>query len=131
MPPTRAKTRGPGETVLRDLLTFDRLLTGPVVHLIYWAGLAILALAGFSVIGASVGVAFREASWLGWLLAVPVLVAGLLGVGAMILIWRSFCELYVILFKVADDLSALRRAAEGEVAAQRPTAPTQPPAGGL
>lgn len=130
MPPTRSKPRGPGEAVLRDLLTFDRLLTGPVVHLIYWAGLGILALAGFSVIGASVGVAFREASWLGWLLAIPVLVAGLLAVGALILIWRSFCELYVILFKVADDLSALRRAAEGEVAAQqRPAAP--PPAGGL
>src|SRR5690606_23799912 len=36
-----------------DLLTFDRLLTGPVIHLIYWAGLAILVLLGFSVVGAA------------------------------------------------------------------------------
>lgn len=117
MASTSYKARRPGGVVLRDLITFDRLLTGPVVHLIYWAGLAILALVGFSVIGASVGVAFREASWMGWLLAIPVLVAGLLVVAALILIWRSFCEFYVIVFRIADDLGALRKAAESEIAA--------------
>ena len=122
MASTSLKARGPGRAVLRDLLTFDRLLTGPVVHLIYWAGLGLLALVGFSVIGASVGVAFREASWMGWLLAIPVLVAGLLVVGALVLIWRSFCEFYVVIFRIADDLRSLRKAADAEIAARPPGA---------
>jgi len=29
---------------LMDLLTLDRLMTGPLIHLIYWAGLGLLAI---------------------------------------------------------------------------------------
>ena len=40
------KPRGPGAAILWDLLTFERLMTNSVVHLIYWAGLGLIALAG-------------------------------------------------------------------------------------
>ena len=46
--------------LLWDLLTFDRLVTGPVIHLIYWAGLGVISLVAFSSVGAAVGVALRE-----------------------------------------------------------------------
>lgn len=108
------KARGQGEALLWDLLTFDRLMTGPVVHLIYWAGLGVIALMAFSAIGASVGVALREASWIGKLLALPVLVAGLLVCGAGVLLWRSFCEFYVAIFRISDDLRAMRQQVEAE-----------------
>jgi len=110
-----------------DLLTFDRLVTGPVIHLIYWAGLGVISLVAFSSVGAAVGVALRETSILGKLLALPVAVAGLLIAGAMGLLWRAFCEFYVAIFRISDDLRALRQQAEGERATQRP-APAQPPA---
>ena len=95
-------------------LTFERLITGQVIHLVYWAGLSVIVIAAFSVIGASIGVASREAGWVSLLLAVPVLVVGLLVVGAMGLLWRAFCEFYVAIFRISDDLAALRKAAERE-----------------
>ena len=112
----------PGE-LMWDLLTFDRLLTGPVIHLIYWAGLAILVLLGFSVVGAAVGVALREPGMMGWILALPTLVIGFLGLAAGALVWRSFCELYVAAFRIADDLRVRRAYVEQDHAGPRPARP--------
>ncbi len=98
-------------------LTFDRLITGQVIHLVYWAGLSVIVIAAFSVIGASIGVALREPSLASVLLAVPILVVGLLVVGGAGLIWRAFCEFYVAVFRISDDLAALRRVAEDETKA--------------
>ncbi|WP_374575845.1 DUF4282 domain-containing protein [Phenylobacterium sp.] len=108
MPRPALKARGSEGSLLWDLLTFERLMTGSVIHLIYWAGLGVIALGGFSVIGAAVGVALREESWMGVLLALPVIVGGLLVVGALILLWRAFCEFYVAIFRLTEDLHALR-----------------------
>ena len=111
-----------------DLLTFERMLTGPVIHLVYWAGLGVIVVAAFGVVGASLGVAIRaitECSWETILIVIPGLVGGLLIVAAGGLLWRAFCEFYVVIFRIGDDLSALRRAAEAE---QGPAArPAQPP----
>jgi hypothetical protein len=101
---------------LWEFLAFDRMVTGPVIHLVYWAGLGVIVIAAFSVVGAAIGVALREGSWAAILLAIPVLVGGLLAVGAMGLIWRAMCEFYVTIFRISDDLAALRRAAETEQA---------------
>jgi hypothetical protein len=92
------------------------MLTGPVIHVVYWAGLGVIVVAAFSIVGASIGVALREGSWAAILLAIPVLVVGLLIVGALGLLWRAFCEFYVVVFKIGDDLAALRRVAEAEEA---------------
>jgi len=119
-PPTGHKRRAPDGASFWDILTFDRLLTGPVIHLIYWAGLGVIALFGFFVLGAAVGLALREETWLGLLLAVPIAVAGLLVVAALVLLWRGICEFYVAVFRISDDLRALRRADE----AARPKPPT-------
>lgn len=115
MASTRSQNaRGLGEALLWDILTFEKLLTAPVIHLIYWAGLGVLALMAFSAIGAAIGVALREASIFGKLLAIPVLVAGLLVCAAGVLLWRSFCEFYVAVFRISDDLRAMRAEIEAE-----------------
>ncbi len=101
-------------SVLWDLLTLEKLMTGSLVHLVYWFGLGIVALAGFAAIGTAVGTALREGGIMGWLLAVPVLVAGTLVVSAMAVLWRSFCEFYVVVVRIGEDLTALRRAAESQ-----------------
>ncbi len=121
-PPASQSRRGPGGSIFWDLLTFEKLMTNQVIHLIYWAGLGVIALVAFGMVGAAVGVALRENNWIGVMLAVPVLVAGLLIVAALVLLWRSFCELYVALFRLSDDLHALRKAADAE-----PRAPVRPP----
>lgn len=108
-----------------DLLTFDRLVTGPVIHLIYWAGLGVVALFAFSVVGAAVGLALKEPGLQSLLLAFPVLVAGLLVAAAMVLLWRAFCEFYVAIFRISEDLRALRQASDADHAV---AAVTRPPA---
>ena len=48
---TRSATRpqdGSGN-LFWDILTCDRLMTGPVVHLSYWCGLGLISLTGFGV----------------------------------------------------------------------------------
>ena len=92
------------------------MITGPVIHIVYWCGLGVIVLAAFGVIGASVAVAIRERTLETVLLAIPSLVGGLLLVLAGGLLWRAFCEFYVVIFRIGDDLSALRRVAEEEQA---------------
>lgn len=115
---TLKRPQGAGAAVLWDLLTFEKLMTNSVIHLIYWAGLGVIALGAFGSIGAAVGVAIRESSIFGVLLAIPVLVGGLLVIGALALLWRSFCEFYVAIFKISEDLSVLRKDVEAERARQ-------------
>jgi len=101
-----------------SILTFERLVTGQVIHLVYWAGMWVIIIAAFSVIGASVGIAFKEGSALAILLAIPVLLIGLLAVAAAGLVWRAMCEFYVAIFRIGDDLAALRRSQEAFEAAE-------------
>jgi hypothetical protein len=111
------RPHGQGAQFLWDLLTFERLLTGPVTHLVYWAGLGIIGIMAFGILGASVGVAIREGGW-GILLAVGVLGVGMLGVFVAVLLWRAFCEFYVTIFKISEDLDVLRKDVEAERARQ-------------
>ena len=62
------------------------------------------------------GVAIRDPFPLGVLLAIPVVVVGLLVMAALILLWRSFCEFYVAIFKISEDLSVLRADIEADKA---------------
>ncbi|HEY0052527.1 MAG TPA: DUF4282 domain-containing protein [Caulobacteraceae bacterium] len=118
----------PGELFM-SLLTFDKLMTGPLIHLIYWAGLALIVLGGFSVVGGAVGVATREPGIMKIFLALAVGIGGLLFLTAGALIWRSFCEVYVSIFRMGEDLHAIRGAFErGGAAPAEPQAPAPAPA---
>jgi hypothetical protein len=115
MRPSITQGRSPSTSLVWDILTFERMQTGPVVHLIYWAGLGIVALFGFSALGAGVGFAIRGITardWTSLLIGIPVVVGGLLIVAALALIWRGACEFYIAVFRIAEDLRALRRSDE-------------------
>ncbi len=109
-----SRPQGARGQFLWDLLTFERLMTGQVFHLVYWAGLGIIGIAGFGVLGASLGVAIRGGDVFEILLGVVVLGVGLLVLAAVVLLWRSFCEFYVTIFKISEDLSVLRESVEEE-----------------
>jgi len=117
-PRPKAVRQGLPKSLFWDLLTFEKLMTNQVIHLIYWSGLGVIALIAFGVIGSAIGVAFREEMLMGVLLAVSVLVGGFLVVLILVLLWRAFCELYVALFRLSDDLHAIRRATDAEAAAR-------------
>jgi hypothetical protein len=107
-PPQTLRSRASSRGLLWDLLTFDRLITGPVVHLIYWAGLGVIMLMGFGIVGTAIGLALRDPNLMSVLLAIPALIAGLLISAALALLWRAVCEFYVAIFRISDDLRALR-----------------------
>ncbi|MES2033320.1 MAG: DUF4282 domain-containing protein [Pseudomonadota bacterium] len=119
----KSRKRGSGGGILWDLLTFDRLISGPLIHLIYWAGLGVIVLGAFGAIGAAVGVVLSDEDIMGKLLALPVSVAGLLVCVALIMLWRSFCEFYVAIFRISEDLRALRQANDAEQGVRGPTPP--------
>ena len=108
------RPKGQGSAVIWDLLTFEHLMTNQVIHIIYWAGLALIALGAFGTMGAAVGLVIRDPSLFGLLLAIPVVIGGFLVMGALILLWRSFCEFYVAIFKISEDLAVLRADVEAE-----------------
>ena len=96
--------------VMFDLLSFDRLLTGPMIHLIYWGGLALVLLSGFGFIGAAIGLALRNLNWEALLLAIPAVIAAILTMLVVALLWRAGCEFFLAVFSIAEDLHALRAA---------------------
>lgn len=109
--PARRRPASAQRAGLRDFLTLNRMLTGQVIHLVYWAGLCVIAMIIFAVVGAAAGQALGGGVQ-GLLLALPVLVIGLIIVAALGLLWRSFCEFYLTVFRIGEDLSALRAASE-------------------
>lgn len=135
----RAPSRSPAQHNVRaflwDLLTFDKMMTGPVTHLIYWAGLGLITLVGFSIIGGAIGLGIRDGSIAGFALAFATLIAGLLVLGALILIWRGVSEFYLAVFRIAEDLRAIRIATERGQAISVSSEPIPfartPPAGGV
>ena len=114
MPRPLKRPQGLGSALLWDLLTFERLMTNQVIHLIYWGGIGIISFGAFGAIGAAVGVAIRDPFPFGILLAIPVVVIGLLAMAVLVLLWRSFCEFYVAIFRISEDLSVLRADVEAE-----------------
>eukprot|EP01042_Synura_sphagnicola_P033608 gene33608-43147_t len=100
-------TTRPGD-LWGDLLTFDRLITKPVVHIVYWFGLGLLSIFGLGWTGIMIGTGLKDASVMGWLLSFGLSVIGWLGVMLAILVWRSFCEFYMAVMNIADDLRHLR-----------------------
>lgn len=125
--PTATRAEAGRGSLLWEILTFDKLMTGPVVHLIYWCGLGLIALFGFTVVGAAVGVAIRSGSFEGILLAFPVLVVGVLALAALMLLWRGACEFYMAILRIAEDLRAIRA---GLAKNAPPAAPASPSIGG-
>ena len=112
-----------------DLLTFDRLLTRPIVHIVYWCGLALFFIAAMAVLGISVGNAIKDPTPMGILLSVPLLVGGWLGILAGLLLWRGLCEFLLAVLSIAEDLRVLRQYQERlEPAIAVPSPPRPAPA---
>jgi hypothetical protein len=112
--------------VFLNLLTFDRMVTRPVVHIVYWIGLGLLVIAAMAIAGTAVGEAIKEGLQ-GWLLATAFLIAGWLMILVGVLLWRSLCEFYLAVMSIAEDLRYLRQFQEKLPAGGTPAAPAPAP----
>ena len=98
----------------------------PQISIWYFIGLLVL-LYGVLILGAGIGdwiappanplilAELHVGIWWGaLLLALGILGIGLLGVAVAVLLWRAFCEFYVTIFKISEDLHVLRKSVEAE-----------------
>ena len=121
-PSSKNASRESAGSFLWDLLSFQRMLTGPVLHLVYWAGLGVIFILSCGMIAGAVTVAAREGT-MGILLGFAALIASLLAMAGLVLLWRMACEFYVAVFRISEDLRALRQHRESQAAAGKTTPP--------
>jgi hypothetical protein len=76
---------------MQDLLSFNRMITPVFIHVIYWIGIVAVMLAGFGFVAGGGGI-------LKGLLAMVV--------GAVVV--RVGCEVLIVLFRINDNLAAIR-----------------------
>jgi Domain of unknown function (DUF4282) len=72
------------------LFTFDRMVTPVFIHVIYWIGIIAVVLTGIGTIHAG------------------SILRGVLGIVAGLIVTRVGCEVLIVLFRINDNLSAIR-----------------------
>ncbi|MEZ5939246.1 MAG: DUF4282 domain-containing protein [Hyphomonadaceae bacterium] len=84
-------------------LSFDKLIGSVLVKVIYWIGIIgiVLGVLSYFFMGFS---AMRYSFMMGLGMIVFAPIGGLIG----LIFWRFYCELFIILFKIANDLSELK-----------------------
>ncbi|MDR0717619.1 MAG: DUF4282 domain-containing protein [Azoarcus sp.] len=81
---------------MKELLTFETMITPKIITVIYYIALLIVLIAG-------VGAIFTEGSFLmGIFKGVFIIILGGLGV-------RVYCELCIVFFKMNESLAELRK----------------------
>jgi len=76
---------------MQDLLSLNRMITPVFIHVIYWIGIAAVLLAGFGVIAGGGGI-----------------LKGLLAMVVGVIVVRVGCEVLIVLFRINDNLAAIR-----------------------
>lgn len=89
--------------MLNQFLTFDKLIGTKLITILYYLGLVGIALG--VIVGIFSGFASMGYSFFAGLGAIlAALIGGVIG----LLFWRFICELYLLLFRMADDLRDIK-----------------------
>jgi len=91
------------EGFIGRLLSFDKMMAGSVVKVLYYVGLVAITLWSLWSILSNLFSGNFTASLYG-LIAFPI----------GILMLRVFCEMYIVVFRISDNLAALRKLKEEE-----------------
>jgi Domain of unknown function (DUF4282) len=101
--------------LITGFLSFDKLIGAALVRLVYFVGLAGIALGTVVAMFSGFGAGFFAG--LGTLILAPI--GGAVG----LLFWRFACELYIVLFKIGADIADMR----ASMLHQPQAAPLAPP----
>jgi hypothetical protein len=89
--------------IVGNFLTFDKLMGSALVKIVYFLGLIGIALGFVGGILSAFGLFFVNFGLgLGMLIAVPI------GCIFALCFLRFACELYIVLFRMGDDINAMR-----------------------
>lgn len=97
--------------MLNQFMSFDKLIGSKLIVIIYWVGLIGIGLGTLvTVFG---GFAAMGASFFGGLGAI---IFALIGAVVGVLFWRFICEMYLLLFRMADDVRDIKAMKSGPLA---------------
>ena len=97
---------------MKEFLSFRRMITPSIIQIIFWIGVVVSIIAGLVGIGAG----FAGGSGNGGALVLNGLLTLLIGP----IIVRIYCELLIVIFRINDTLTDIRKNTE------RPAPPTLP-----
>lgn len=78
-------------------LSFDKFVTPAVIKVVYWIGIVVIIISG-------VGWAFAGAQYSAF---API--GAIIGVILGLLLWRVYCELIILWFKIHDEMVGIRK----------------------
>lgn len=90
--------------MLNQFLTFDKLIGTKLITILYYLGL----------IGIGLGLIAGVLSGLGTMVSfsffggIGMIIGSLIGAAIGLLLWRFLCELYLLLFRMAEDLRDIK-----------------------
>ncbi len=91
--------------MVNQFLTFDKLIGSKLITILYYLGLIGIALGVLAGIFGGLGT--MGYSFFGGLgMVIGALIGGVIG----LLFWRFMCELYLLLFRMAEDLRDIKAA---------------------
>ena len=103
---------------IQRFLAFDKLMATSLIKFVYWIGLVVICLGtliGFLGGFAAFGQSFSAG--IGALILAPI-------IGLIVLImWRFYCELILVMFGIYDRLGEMRDILKGGAPAAAETAP--------
>ncbi len=107
--------------MLQRFLSFDKLMGTTLIKVLYYIGLVGIALYAVVLLLSGLGVMVSQ-SFLG---GISMIVAAILGGAISLLFWRFMCELYMLFFRISDDVRELKEMKGGSPspAASAPAAP--------
>lgn len=90
---------------VKDLTTFERMVSPTLIKILYWVGLGLIALSGLGIMfsGGMMG-----ADMHGGGLTFGSFVGGLLFMVFGGLFWRVMCEFWIVVFAIYDRLGEIR-----------------------
>ena len=89
--------------MLSQFLNFDKLIGTTLIKVMYFIGLAGIALYAIGTFLAGLGMMTQ--SFMGGL---GMIIAALLGGVIGLLFWRFICEIYLLFFRISDDLRDIK-----------------------
>lgn len=95
--------------LINRFLSFDKLIGTSLIKILYYIGLVLIALSAvLQMLGALALLVSEPLAALGLLIIAPI------GGAIAVLFWRFLCELYLLLFRMSDDLRDIRTAKLGD-----------------
>ena len=91
--------------MINQFLSFDKLIGTTLIKLMYYIGLVGIGL--YAVIAVLSGFGMMTQSFLGGL---GLILAALIGAVVGLLFWRFICEIYLLFFRISDDLRDIKNA---------------------